>query len=87
MKELNQNHGVTVEMREQYHKLLAFMIWKFAHDSKRIIVTSHDLEVFIGDHPDGINLAVEPKGDILTLRIVNDKEGAALARREGGLPS
>lgn len=85
MDELNPNHGVTIEMRDQYHKLLAFMIWRSGGD--RIVITASDLERFQNDRPDGTNLVVEPKDDILTLRIVTDDEGRRLARMAGGLPS
>jgi len=44
MSELNPNHGVTIEMREQYHKLLAFVIWKSGSD--RLVITAADLERF-----------------------------------------
>jgi hypothetical protein len=85
MTELNPNHGVTIEMREQYHKLLAFVIWKSGSD--RLVITAADLERFQNDRPDGTNLVVEPKNDIMTLRIVTDEEGRRLARMAGGLPS
>lgn len=84
-RELNPNHPVTQELREQYHKLLAFCMWKFG--LRELVITSDELEKFVADHLDGINLAIEPKGRILKVRIVNDVEGARLARREGGLPT
>ncbi len=85
MKELNPNHPVTNEMREQYHKLLAFAMWKVG--MTELVVTSEDLTRFVEDHPGGINIAVEPKGQVLKVRIVDDVEGARLARKEGGLPT
>lgn len=84
--ELNPNHGVTNEMREQYHKLLAFCVWKFG-SARELTITSTDLAQFVADQPDGINLVVHPIHDVLRLRIVGDVEGAALARKAGGLPS
>lgn len=84
IEELNPNHPVTNELREQYHKLLAIVMWRFGMD--RLVVTSEEIERFVTDHPGGINVAFEPKGHNLTIRIVDDEEGARLARREGGLP-
>ena len=90
--ERNPNHGVTNEMRDQYHKLLAFCVWKFGfrrgtRGGETMQIHSSDLEAFARDNPDGINLVVEPDGHTLTLRIVDDTEGVALARKAGGLPS
>lgn len=85
MKELNPNHPVTNEMRQQWHKLLAITMWKYGVD--RLVITSDEIDRFIADHPDGVNVTVEPTGKILTVWIVNDEEGRRLAKREGGLPS
>lgn len=85
MDELNPNHPVTTELREQYHKLLAIVMWRFGMDA--LTVTSEEIERFVADHPGGINVAFEPKGHTLRIRIVDDREGARLARKEGGLPT
>lgn len=92
MNELNPNHPVVNEMRDQYHKLLAFMIWRYGpsrgtHRCESVTITPGELDRFIQDNPDGINLVVHPKGDVLMLRVVDDAEGARLAREAGGLPS
>jgi len=83
MSELNPNHPVTSEMREQYHKLVAFLLWKFCLG--HYVVTSAELERFAAD-PRGTNLVVYPTGNELTLRLVSDDDARTLARRAGGLP-
>lgn len=73
MNELNPNHPVVVEMRDQWHKLCAFAL--FILGSPDLEITSADIEEF--QHALGGNI---------TLRLVNGQEAEKLAREEGGLP-
>jgi hypothetical protein len=50
-RELNPNHPVANEMREQWHKLLAITMWKY--DVDRLVITSDEIDRFMADHPDG----------------------------------
>ena len=83
MSEMNPNHPVTREVREQWYKLCALVLFKSGQTEIRI--SSTDIERFAAS---GLaNITVEPKGDIITLRLVGDAEAARLARKEGGLPT
>jgi hypothetical protein len=80
--ELNPNHPVTVEIREQWHKLLAVLMHKFG--LTEVEITVDDLLTL--EKSGLMNITAHPKGDVITLRLVSDAEAARLAREEGGLP-
>jgi hypothetical protein len=80
--ELNPNHGVTREVREQWHKLCALVLFKTGET--QVQITADDIDRFANS---GLaNITVRPKDDTLTLALVSDKEAVRLAREEGGLP-
>ena len=82
MPELNPNHGVTNEFREQWYKLCAIVLFKSG--AKSIQITAADIDRFANS---GVaNIVCAPKGDTLTLKLVSDKEATRIAREEGGLP-
>lgn len=82
MNELNPNHGVTNEIRDQWYKLCAIMLFKSG--KREIKITSEDIDQFMNS---GIcNITVRPQDRVLTLALVSDAEAARLAREEGGLP-
>ncbi len=81
--ELNPNHGVTQEVRGQWHKLLA--IWMHKQGLRSLTITSADIDAFSA-HPGGNNITIRPAGRVLVIELVSDKEAARLAREEGGLP-
>lgn len=82
MNELNPNHPVTQELREQWYKLCALVIFKSG--ATEVQITSADIEAFTTS---GIaNIVMRPKGHVITLSLVSDAEAKRLARSEGGLP-
>lgn len=82
MTELNPNHGVTVEIREEWYKLCAILLFKSGRTEAQITVD--DIERFTNS---GLaNITVRAKGDVITLALVSDAEAARLVRKEGGLP-
>lgn len=82
MNELNPNHPVTQQVREQWHKLCALVLFKTG--ATEIKITSSDIERL---RESGMaNITVRPEGDVITLSFVSDSEAARLARHEGGLP-
>lgn len=80
--ELNTNHGVTAEVREQWHKLCALVMFKLG--VTEIQITTDDVERFTASGR--ANITVRPKDHVLTLALVSDAEALRLARKEGGLP-
>lgn len=82
MSELNPNHAVTREVREQWHKLCALVLFKTGKREMRI--TTEDITAMADSGY--ANITVWPKGDVLTLALVSDAEAERLARKEGGLP-
>ncbi len=82
MNELNPNHGVTKEVREQWYKLCAILLFK--QGVTEIEITSEDIEKFAKSGR--ANIAVHPKDDVIILALVTDTEARHLAREEGGLP-
>ncbi len=82
LSELNPNHGVTAEVREQWHKLCALVMFKLG--KTEINITVDDVERLTASGR--ANITVRPKGHVITLALVDDAEAARLARKEGGLP-
>ena len=89
--ELNPQHPVTREMREQYHKLLAIAMWKFGLGDS-IEITSDDIERFVAAHPGGINVTIEPvrtvddpQGKTMKIRVVDDVEAKRLLTARFGV--
>lgn len=80
--ELNPNHGVTQEVREQWHKLCALAMFKLR--VTRLEITAADIERFQAVGLAGIT--VRPSGDVVTLELVTEEIARRLAREEGGLP-
>lgn len=52
--ELNPNHPVASGFRDQYHTILAFMLWKFFEG--HCTITRRDLDAFTASYPDGVAL-------------------------------
>jgi hypothetical protein len=85
--ELNPNHPVVNEMREQWHKLAAVLLFKFRGAGGSALITTHDLERFAAELPGGAIVCDTRGGTAITLRLVDAEEVERLARKEGGLPS
>jgi hypothetical protein len=82
--ELNPNHPVVREMREQYHKLLAIVMAD--HGLDEFDVTVEMIDDFSRIYGEGAAVVVDTRGGGLKLRLVRGDEAARLARQEGGLP-
>lgn len=82
MSELNPNHPVTIELREQWHKLCAIVMFKL--DLQEITITVSDIQRMSDSGM--ANITMRSKGNVITLALVSDAEAARLARKEGGLP-
>ncbi len=81
--ELNPNHPVTAEFREQWHKLCAILMIKF--NLKEVRITGRDVTRMTES---GLaNITMRASGDVITLKLVSDAEAARLAKKEGGLPT
>jgi hypothetical protein len=77
MPELNPNHPVTVEIREQWYKLCAILMMKF--DKIAVEITQKDIESLTDD----LVIAADARGGRFVLRLMDRKEGERLARKEG----
>jgi hypothetical protein len=80
--EINPNHGVLQEVRQEWHKLCALAMHKMG--KAELVITSGDIEAFT--HSGMANITVHPSGNIITLRLVSDEEALRLARGAGGMP-
>ena len=81
MNPLNPNHPVVREIEEQWYKLCAILIHKSGATVAEI--TASDIRAFVDSGM--ANIAIHPLGDVITLRLVSDKEARELARKQGGL--
>lgn len=84
MRELNPNHPVTAQMREQWHKVLAVLMCRLGMTEFEI--TSEALVAFERDYPGGAVVADARNGRFI-VRLVTAEDGERMARAEGGLPS
>jgi hypothetical protein len=80
--ELNPNHPVVIESREQWHKYCALIMHKLGKT---------ELEIYPAD-VDGFtssgktNIILHAHKNSVTIKLVSDAEGEKLAREAGGLP-
>lgn len=79
--ELNPNHPVVQEARDQWFKYCAILMAKMGKTDVEITV---DDVMTLGDNQSTIVL--DNRGGRCVLRLVSMAEGERLARNEGGLP-
>lgn len=80
--ELNPNHAVTSEVREQWHKFCALLLHKFG--ATEVSITAQDVESL---QKSGLaNITVRATDAEIILKLVDDDEAERLAKKEGGLP-
>lgn len=81
--ELNPNHKVVIQAREQWHKIAALIMVKLGLTELQI--TPDDVDKIAAGN---VNIVLDARGEsrtgILTVRIVDDKTADAMARKEGG---
>jgi hypothetical protein len=78
--ELNPNHPVTRGIHDHWHKIAALVMVHFG-------VTQVTIPISELKQLEGLNICIHPDDEKgIQLLIVNDKEAARLARKEGGLP-
>lgn len=80
--ELNPNHPVTQEMRENWHKIAAIIMHKM--NVKHLTIDSGDVQR-LSEWLDGGAICAKPKGEVLEIFLVDATEAQRLAREEGGL--
>lgn len=81
MPELNDQHPVTRALHGEWHKLLAFVLWKHRDVLPRdVVVTREDIDALLREFGDGMPVIVaNEKADGLHLSIVTEAEGRRLA--------
>lgn len=84
MDTLNPNHPTAAGLSDQWHKLVALLIWKY--DLAPVVLTAEDLERFFEEHPNHVVVANDRR-DGLYLSLVTREEGERLVREAGGLPA
>lgn len=81
--ELNPNHKVVRQAHDHWHKIAALIMVKLGKTELQI--TMDDVRKLEGGNT---NIVLDARGEsetgILTVRIVDDKTAAELARKEGG---
>lgn len=81
--ELNPNHKVVRQARQEWHKIAALIMVKLGLTELQLTLDDVN-KVAAGN----VNIVLDARGEsetgILTVRIVDDKTAAALARTEGG---
>lgn len=81
--ELNPNHKVVRQARDQWHKIAALIMVKLGLTELKI--TPDDINKIAAGN---VNIVLDARGEsetgILTIRIVDDKAADELARKEGG---
>ena len=82
--ELNPNHKVVRQVRDHWHKIAAMIMVKL--NLKELQITRADIDkVAAGGN---VNIVLDARGEaqtgVMTIRIVDDKTAAELARTEGG---
>lgn len=83
MSALNPNHPVTRAMDGQWHKIAALIMAKAGIRS--VVITPADIESL--GQGGGTGIAIKDQPDGIHVWLVDQETGAALARKEGGLPT
>lgn len=79
--EVNPNHPVTTEMRNQWHKLLAIVMHK--NGLKDVEITIDDVAA-LGDYEHAV--VADTRDGEFHVRLVTMEEGMKLAKTQGGFP-
>lgn len=79
--EKNPNHPVTADMHDEWHKIVAALMMKFA-PSQTVVITMDDIERI-----EGLNVACNVKNYTIELRIVTNEEAEKLLDEHGGRPT
>lgn len=81
MSEINPNHPVTQMTRDNWHKIVGVLMLKFG-------VTDVEIEIDdvlrMGDNEKAV--VADCRGGRFIIRVMDNKQAVALARKEGGLP-
>ncbi len=80
MTEMNPNHPMTQDMRDQWHKITAMLMLKFGVTETTITaadVLSMPIDTFI---------VIEETKEGLQLKLVSEAEAQRLVKKEGGAP-
>lgn len=77
----NPNHPVVQEVEDQWYKLCAIVMFKLG--ASEVEITSSDIQRFADSGR--ANIVVHPINEVLTLKLVSDREAERLARKAGGL--
>jgi hypothetical protein len=80
--ELNPNHSVTSEMTEQWHKIVAVLMFKLGLEHTEI--TPQDLTQFANSGLGAVTVRTE--NEVIELNLISWDEAERLAKLEGGLP-
>ena len=78
MSELNPNHPVTKEMREQWHKIVAVLLVKFG--KSEIEITEKDIEALTSGGEKAV--VADTRNNKFVIRLVSMEEGAMLAKAQ-----
>jgi hypothetical protein len=78
--ELNPNHGVTKEVHDHWHKIVAIIMHKYKLNE--VVITSADMEALPHDIAVGIHCT-----ENIRVFLTDLKTAEKLAKKEGGLPT
>jgi len=80
--ELNPNKPIVREVRQEWHKFVALLMFK--HDQTKVRISGKDIERFM--QAEKKNITIRAADDFIELALVDDAEALRLANEEGGLP-
>lgn len=84
--ELNPNHATTQAIHDQWHKIALLIMVKLGHTS--VVITPEDVNRLANYYPGDLPaITFCEKRDGIHIDMIPMKEGAILARQEGGLPT
>ena len=79
--ELNPNHPITAAMSDQWHKVVALMM--YSRGEREVVIPLADIARFADDKD--VAVVIHDTGHSLVLRLVDMVEAERLAREAGGL--
>ncbi len=75
--ELNPKHPVVNEMRDQWHKIAAILLWKMAGKGGFVDISDKDIEAFMASGTS--NIVIKPKDKTLSVWLVDDTTALRLS--------
>ena len=82
--ELNPDSPMLEQMREEWQRIVALLVWKYGDGKKGVTLTAEDMQNAQDFFDEGHRLLAHGHVDSIELRFVSAEEAAAIAEYQEG---